>query len=56
MDHPDTDAQRVDRIIEDLRSIRARRCDPKSNENPLYLQLSNAVSNLLKARDRLAAE
>jgi hypothetical protein len=56
MQPTDPDAQRLDRIIEDLRNIRTRRCEPKSNQNPTYLQLSSAVSNLLKARDTLAAE
>jgi hypothetical protein len=56
MQSTDPDVQRLDRIIEDLRGIRTRRCEPKSNENATYLQLSNAVSNLLKARDALAAE
>lgn len=56
MNHSDPDVLLVDRIIEDLRSIRTRRCDPKSNENPTYLQISNAVSNLLKVKDTLSAE
>jgi hypothetical protein len=56
MNHSDPDVLLVDRIIEDLRSIRTRRCDPKSNENPTYLQISNAVSSLLKVKDTLSAE
>lgn len=32
-----------------IRAIRDRYCDPKSNENPRYLALSNAVSGLNRA-------
>lgn len=56
MEQPDPDVQRLERIIDDLRALRTRRCEPKSNQNPRYLQLSNAVSNLLKVRDDLLAE
>jgi hypothetical protein len=56
VEQPDTDVQRLDRIVDDLRALRTRRCEPKSNENPRYFQLSSAVSNLLKVRDGLLAE
>lgn len=36
----------MQRIQERLRTIRDRHCDPKSNANPRYLGLSNAVSAL----------
>lgn len=36
----------MQRIQERLRTIRDRHCDPKSNANPRYLALSNAVSAL----------
>jgi hypothetical protein len=56
VEQPDPDVQRLDRIIDDLRALRTRLCEPKSNQNPRYLQLSSAVSNLLKVRDDLLAE
>jgi hypothetical protein len=56
MDHLDRDVQQLDRIIEELQRIRTRRCEPKSNTNPTYLTLSNAVTQVRKARNDLAAE
>ena len=45
------------RIIQDqIRTIRERTCDPKSNENARYLGLSNAVSGINKAIDNMLAE
>ena len=32
-----------------IRAIRDRYCEPKTNENPRYLALSNAVSGLNRA-------
>jgi hypothetical protein len=42
-----SEAERIERIIEELRVLRTRTCGPKSNENPRCLRLSNAVSALL---------
>ena len=36
-------------IQERIREIRFRYCEPKSNSNPRYLALSNAVAGLNKA-------
>jgi hypothetical protein len=38
-----TDVERLRQMIEQIRVIR-NRCEPKSNQNPRYLRLSNAVS------------
>jgi len=43
-------------IQERIRAIRERTCDPKSNENPRYLGLSNAVSGITKAIDNMLVE
>ncbi len=50
------DADRLERIIEELRGLRTRTCEPKTNENPRYLRLSNAVSALLWVADELRRE
>jgi len=39
-----------------VRAIRDRYCDPKSNENPRYLALSNAVAGLNRAIADMEAE
>ena len=41
---------------ERIRYIRDRYCDPKSNANPRYLGLSNAVAGLTKAIADMEAE
>lgn len=41
---------------ERIRYIRDRYCDPKSNANPRYLGLSNAVAGLTKAISDMEAE
>lgn len=51
-----SDVERLDRMVEELRSIRDRTCDPKSNVNPRYLRLSNAVSALLWVADDFRRE
>lgn len=43
-------------IQERLRGIRNQTCDPKSNENPRYLALSNSVSFINRAIDNMLAE
>lgn len=40
---------RLEAIIEDVRRIRTRTCEPKANSNPHYLALSNVVTNLKNA-------
>ena len=42
---------RLAAIADELRAIRDRICDPKSNENPRYLGLSQAVSGVKKAQE-----
>jgi hypothetical protein len=44
------------RMQDRLRVIRDRYCEPKSNANPRYLALSNAVSGLNKAIADMTAE
>ena len=48
---PSHDIVRLQAMIEDVRRIRTRNCEPKANTNPRYLALSNVVSNLTKAID-----
>jgi hypothetical protein len=43
--------QRLSAIADELRAIRDRVCDPKSNDNPRYHGLSLAVSGIKKAQD-----
>jgi hypothetical protein len=45
----DKDIDTLKRMIEDIRSIRDRTCEPKTNENPRYHALSMAISGLNKA-------
>lgn len=40
------DVTLLERMIEDLRALRTRTCEPRTNTNPRYLRLSNAVSAL----------
>jgi hypothetical protein len=47
----EADVAAVERMAEEVRRIRTRTCEPKSNQNPRYLALSNVVSNLMKAID-----
>jgi hypothetical protein len=39
------ETERLQRMIDDSRRMREH-CEPKSNQNPLYLHYSNAVSAL----------
>ena len=41
---------------ERIRAVRDRYCDPKNNDNPRYLALSNAVSGLNRAIADMQAE
>jgi hypothetical protein len=43
--------QRLTAIADELRAIRERICDPRSNENPRYHGLSLAVSGIKKAQE-----
>ncbi|WP_299442250.1 hypothetical protein [uncultured Phycicoccus sp.] len=43
-------------VRERVRTIRTLHCEPKSNQNPRYLALSNAVSNLTKAIDDMKSD
>ena len=40
----DQDIASLRRMIEEIRQIRERTCDPKSNQNPRYHALSSAVT------------
>jgi hypothetical protein len=46
-----SDIAELELMIEKVRQIRTRNCEPKSNTNPRYLALSNVVGNLQKAAD-----
>jgi hypothetical protein len=50
------DISNLERMIEDVRRIRDRTCEPKSNSNPRYHALSSAVSQLNRAIDDMRAE
>jgi hypothetical protein len=50
-----TDVERLQQKIEEIRRIR-NKCEPKNNQNPRYLRLSNAVSALLRVIEDLQHE
>lgn len=50
------DIASLEHMIEDVRRIRDRTCEPKSNSNPRYHALSSAVSQLNRAIDDIRAE
>lgn len=50
------DIVRLNQIAEEVRDIRNRTCEPKTNTNPRYLALSNAVSGMRKAADDMRRE
>jgi hypothetical protein len=52
----EADVERPRQMIEEVRRIRTRTCEPKSNQNPRYLALSNAVTNLSKAVEDMRKE
>ena len=52
----DRDIARIEAMVEDIRAIRARTCEPKNQSNPRYHALSMAVSGLMKAADDMRAE
>ena len=39
------DTAKLQQMIDELRRMRSR-CEPKSNDNQVYLRYSNAISNL----------
>jgi hypothetical protein len=43
------DIVKLERFAEEVRRIRTRTCEPKTNTNPRYLALSNVVTNIRKA-------
>jgi hypothetical protein len=43
--------QRLAAIADELRAIRDRICNPKSNDNPRYHGLSQVVSGIKKAQE-----
>ena len=51
----DQDIARLRRMIEEIRQIRERTCDPKSSQNPRDHALSSAVSSPGKAARDMAA-
>jgi hypothetical protein len=50
------DVEHLERMIEDLRRMRYRLCEPKNNGNRRYHAFSAAISFLLKATDDLRTE
>ena len=52
----DTEIARIEAMVEDIRVIRDRTCEPKERSNPRYHALSLAVSGLLKAADDMRNE
>ena len=56
MESLNADIERLTRMIEEVRAIRTRTCEPKSNTNPRYLALSNVVTNLKTAVDHMRRE
>ena len=51
-----SDIAELERIVDRVRSIRSRNCEPKANTNARYLALSNAVTNLNRAIVDLRAD
>lgn len=52
----EADIVRLDQMAEEVQRIRNRTCEPKTNANPRYLALSNAVSGMRKAADDMRRE
>jgi|tagenome__1003787_1003787.scaffolds.fasta_scaffold19635700_2 hypothetical protein len=52
----DTEISRIEAMVEDIRAIRNRTCEPMERSNPRYHALSIAVSGLLKAADDMRKE
>jgi hypothetical protein len=45
------DIARIEAMVQDIRAIRDRTCEPKDRSNPRYHALSMSVSGLVKAID-----
>ncbi len=52
----DRDIARVEAMVENIRAIRARTCEPENQSNPRYHAPSIAVSGLMKATDDMRKE
>ncbi len=52
----DRDVARIQAMVEDIRAIKARTCEPKNQGNPRYHALSMAVSGLMKAAEDMRKE
>ncbi len=52
----DRELARIDAMVEEIRGIRDRTCQPKDRSNPRYHALSMAVSGLVKAAAHMRAE
>jgi hypothetical protein len=52
----EADIVRLGEMAEEVQRIRNRTCEPKTNSNPRYLALSNAVSGLRKAASDMRRE
>jgi hypothetical protein len=52
----DKEIARIEAMVEDIRTIRNRTCEPKDRSNPRYHALSMAVSGLMKAADDMRKE
>jgi|tagenome__1003787_1003787.scaffolds.fasta_scaffold20902363_1 hypothetical protein len=52
----DREIARIDVMVEEIRAIRGRTCEPKDRSNPRYHALSMAVSGLMKAADDMRKE
>lgn len=40
-------------MVDEIRRIRDRTCEPKSNQNPRYLALSSAIAGINKAIENM---
>ena len=56
MSTDDRDIACIEAMVEGIRAIRARTCEPKNQSNPRYHALSMAVSGLMKAADDMRKE
>lgn len=52
----EADIVKLDRMTDEVQRIRTRTCEPKTNSNPRYLTLPNAVSGMRKAADDMRRE
>ena len=52
----DEEITKLRAIQENIRSVRNKTCDLKSNQNPRYLDLSNAIAQINRAIDDMLKE